>query len=185
MVFDNLLKNKEYGIAKAIKFKRKNYINFPEIRESVKQLSNIEGQYCRRFIKGEKNKTVAWCVCAILFNPKTITPALKAYILKNWVNQFKKNDIGYRKFILSPELYSLKKTGELDIPWPKELKDIDFLKATSTKPLMRDGLKEVTADEISNHVKNREYFYPNIKNGIKTFQDDEIIKLDIRRLQKE
>ena len=178
MVFDNTLEHKNFGVAKAIKFKKNGFANFEEISDSVKLLSNIEGKYCSNFIKGKKNKTVAWCVCTILFNPQTISPGQKTYMLKEWGNELKVNEVGYNKFILAPELYSLKKTGELDIPWPKGIEHIDFLIATSTMPLPREGVKEVTSEEIAHHLRNREYFYPNVRHGIKTFQDDEIIKLD-------
>jgi hypothetical protein len=184
MVFDNTIKPENFGIAKAIKLKKSPFLNFNEIKSEVKKLSNIEGRFCDNFIKGQKDASVAWCVCSILFNPKTISTEQKEHILNEWVAEFKKNEVGYNKFILSPELYSLKKTGELDIPWPKELGDLDFLIATSTMPLKRDGIEEITPLEIANYLTNRDYFYPNIENGIKTYQDDEILEIDKKRQGK-
>lgn len=177
MIFDHKLKNEQLGNAKAIPFIHEAFSSFSQIKNEVEILSGIEGRFCHNFIKGTRNSTIAWCVSTILFNPNTVSSEVKKYLLEHWQSELKNNEVGYREFISSPELYSLKETGELNIAWPKELKDIDFLIATSTKPLMRKSVKEVTAEELAIHVKNREYFYPNIKNGINTFQDDEIIKI--------
>ena len=177
MVFDNKLNNEQYGNAKAIFFNRKTFTHFSQIKVEIEKLSSIEGRFCSNFIKGSRNESIAWCVCTLLLNPNTVSPEVKEFLLEQWQSELKKNEVGYKKFISSPELYSLKKSGELDIPWPEELSDTDFLVATSTKPLSRKGIKEVISEEIAKHVKNREYFHPNVRHGIRTFQDDEIMAI--------
>lgn len=72
--------------------------------------------------------------------------------------------------------YSCTSQGKLEIPWPAELKDFDFLIATSTQPRTRNGISELTIQEIADHVPNREYLKPNISHGITTYRDDEILR---------
>ena len=67
--------------------------------------------------------------------------------------------------------------GYFTFPWPEELDNYDFLIAASTQPKLRKGVKVLTVEEIANHVKNREYFYPNRKHGITTHQDVKILKI--------
>jgi hypothetical protein len=76
----------------------------------------------------------------------------------------------------------------LDIPWPQRLSDgsvvqLDFLLATATRPtLTGTPLSYPTVEAISEawnaDTRNRvEYFWNNYDNGIRTFQDEAIIRL--------
>ena len=75
--------------------------------------------------------------------------------------------------------------GLLQIAWPRRVADgsavpLDFLLATATRPTLTGEPLAYPAVEMianawnadaGNHV---EYFWKNIDNGIRTFQDDEI-----------
>lgn len=174
MVFDNTLTEKNFGSAKAIPLSS-SFEGFEDIKREVNVLSKTEGRHESDFIKGKRKETTAWCVCGVLFNPETINDELKSSILNKWSLELRRNKVGYDTFLRDPSLYSMSKEGELQVPWPKELNDFDFLLATSTKPIKRPGAEALTAEEIANYVENRPYFYPNIENGISTFQDDQII----------
>lgn len=173
MVFDNSLEGKNFGTAKLVPFKRI-LKGFEDIKREVEALSHAEGRHDSDFIKGTKGKSIAWCVCGILFNPGIVNDELKSSILAGWSKELEKNETGYNTFIEDPSIYSMSVEGEFQIPWPKEITDLDFLVATSTRPKLREGVSSLTAEEIAKHVKNREYFYPNIEHGITTYQDDEI-----------
>ena len=88
---------------------------------------------------------------------------------------------------------AVEETGLLSIPWPK-LADgstlgFDALLATATRPTLDDGRYPTASDvaaawdtpEGNSHVR---YFCENRKNGIRTFQDDEIER-HLRRLGQE
>lgn len=176
MVFDNRLdRSTEYGQAKAIPFSNEPFISFREIKAEVKGLSEVEGRRCRSFIKGSTSNSPAWCVCAVVFNPN-VSASIKESLLKQWDEELRKNPVGYAAFSSAPDLYSMKLSGELDIPWPAECANLDFLVATSTRPLHRDSSTDwPSVREIIEWAnKEREYFGPNIELGIKTFQDEEV-----------
>lgn len=179
MVFDNTLaKDTEYGQAKAVPFSNQPFTSFREIKAEVKDLSEVEGGACCNFIKGSTRKNPAWCVCGIAFNPY-VPAAIKESILEQWDAQLRKNLIGYSVFSEAPELYSLKLSGELDIPWPSECDELDFLIATSTRLQHEDkSTNWPSIEEIANWAdREREYFSPNREKEIFTFQDKEILHI--------
>ena len=71
-----------------------------------------------------------------------------------------------------PQRYACDDSGTLQIIWPHGLEDYDFLIATSTKA--ESDLTKISPEIIVQYIGNRDYFIPNIKNGIKTFQDKDI-----------
>ncbi|UII31244.1 hypothetical protein LVD17_23415 [Fulvivirga ulvae] len=166
MIFDKRVKP---GVAKAVPFSNANMADFGEIREEVTAISRAEGQFDEGFIKSER----AWCVCTVLLNP-AIDKSARTHILEQWQNELQMNEPGYRYFSNNTERYSVHSTGELDAPWPEEAAAFDFLIATATKEKKREGVSEVTAEEIARHVSNRPYFHPNLEHGISTYQDEGI-----------
>ncbi len=173
MVFDNSLLPEQYGIAKCVSF-LKPFTTFDEIKDAIAKLSEAEGDD-KSFIKGN----TAWCVCSVIFNPKRVNTSIKSSILKSWENELSTIQIGNKKFIKNPKEYSISKQGELEIPWPENIVDLDFMIATAILPKNRKGIEKVTPSEIAKFVANRNYFYPNHKAGIRTFQDEEIIKFTL------
>lgn len=172
MVFDNTLNRDQYGIAKVVGFEKSD-LDAQGILDLVGKLSSVEGGYDTNFIKGNS----AWCVCGILFNPE-LSDEVKNILKESWETELKKNKAGYEEFVKAPSVYSMTKFGELDIPWPENLGYIDFLLATSTKPRDEEGKNRIiTPKELAKYIPNREYVFPNIKNGIRTFQDLEIFGL--------
>ncbi|MBD8489188.1 hypothetical protein IFO69_10565 [Echinicola sp. CAU 1574] len=177
MVFDNSLNRDQYGVAKAVGFEKSD-LDVKDIVNIVKNLSNVEGGDHPNFIKGSS----AWCVCGILFNPE-LSDEDKNSLRDRWEIEMKKNGDGYKVFINKPELYSMTKSGELDIPWPEGLDDLDFLLATSTRPRDEKGDNRIIPPkEIAEYIPNREYVIPNIMSGIRTFQDEEVLNRYLKAL---
>ena len=168
MVFDNSLDESQYGNAKIVPLINQ-IISIEQLIGITKELSGIEGGN-QNFIKGDDE---VWCICSILFNPK-IDQSQKEDILNKWEENLKDNTGRYRTFARQSSLYNVSLKGELLINWPSNAENIDFLIATYTKPKARNGIEKITAEEIASYVENRPYFWPNIKHGITTYQDDEI-----------
>ncbi len=172
MIFDKELDEAKYGIAKAVPF-NKTISSIDEIISQTKAMSKVEG-HNNKLIKGSIKP--AWGVCGIIFNPN-INPEEKESILSAWEHSLKENPAGYTEFISKHNNYSLSNKGEFLFDFPSEASKLDFLIAISTKPENKEGIEYLTVEEIAIHVKNRDYFYPNIKHGITTFQDDDIKSL--------
>lgn len=176
MVFDHTLNRNQYGVAKAVGFKRV-ISSFDDLIAEAKELSKAEGEG-KNLIKGIKKGNDAWCVCTILFHPKHKGEEI-AQLKKNWLEKVKSTEDKHDKIkgiFEAPEAYMLTTKGELDIPWPEGLDDMDFLLATSTKPRDEKGKSRlITPKEIAKYIPNREYVIPNIECGIRTFQDEEVL----------
>jgi hypothetical protein len=169
MVFDSSLPNEKFGKAKVVPFKR-SITNWEQLQDEVRALLEAEGNGIS-FIKGND----AWCICCIAFN-KNVSKEKKNDVFDKWSQALSENQSGSKYFSQNPASYSCTSQGELEIPWPVELKGLDFLIATSTQSRNRNGISELTIQEIADHVPNREYLKPNISHGITTYQDDEILK---------
>ncbi len=168
MVFDKSLPNEKFGRAKVVPFK-KSIVNWNDLKEEVEELSEAEGTG-KDFIKGNS----AWCICCIVFNKK-VSLEKKNDILNKWSQVLNENQAGSNYFLQNSTSYGCTPQGELEIPWPIELKDLDFLIATSTQPSNRIGITDLTAQEITIHIGNRKYFIPNFLLGIGTYQDRDIL----------
>ncbi|GAB3667559.1 hypothetical protein GCM10028791_43260 [Echinicola sediminis] len=157
-------------------------LDVKDIVDLVEKLSDVEGgSDTNNFIKGSS----AWCVCGILFNPE-LSDEDKNSLRESWETEMKKNDDGYDVFVKNPSLFSMTKSGELDIPWPEGLNDMDFLLATSTKPKDKEKKNQiVNPKEIAEYIPNREYIIPNIKHGIRTFQDEEVLNRYLKALSQD
>ena len=170
MIFDGDLSAGQFGVGKFCPFK-KDTTNWDDLHKEATLLSVAEGMN-GDLIAGD----YAWSVCGILFNPK-LEKKLKEEILEKWREQLSQHVRGYKKLDSAPSSYSMNNKGEFDFPWPDGLNDYDFLIGTASKPKFRQGVTELTVDEISNHVPNRHYFLPNRKHSITTYQDDEILEI--------
>ncbi|MEQ9102154.1 MAG: hypothetical protein RIF36_17095 [Imperialibacter sp.] len=176
MVFDNTLPGSQFGTGKFVPFQRDGLDAMGIITE-VESLSRAEGAGTQ-FIKGSREDNAAWCVCCIAFNPAKVEAEQKQPHINIWREKLTVNKVGYEVFQKDPSFYSLTADGELDIKWPDELREFDFLVATSTRSTTEAIVEPA---EIARSVKNRPYFEPNVQNGIHTFQNNEISK-ELRKL---
>ncbi|WP_186758196.1 hypothetical protein [Echinicola salinicaeni] len=176
MVFDPALNRDQYGVAKVVGFKRA-ITSLDDLTAEAKELSKAEGKGTK-LIKGIQDGNDAWCVCTILFHPKHKGEEI-AQLKKKWLDKVKSTEDKHDKIkgiFEAPEAYMLTATGELEIPWPEGLDDLDFLLATSTKSGDENGINRIiTPKKIAKYIPNRDYVIPNIKHGIRTFQDEEVL----------
>tara|TARA_Y100001972_G_scaffold121316_1_gene165166 strand:- start:3661 stop:4383 length:723 start_codon:yes stop_codon:yes gene_type:complete len=166
MILDAKLNEDQFGTAKAVPAKT-NPITLARLLNLTNELSEVEGGKTNHFVKGSE----PWCICGILINPM-IEREIKSVIIKTWNSKLKENETGFVNFSKDPNLFSSDINGHLQIPWPENLDDIDLLVATATRPI---GSTIVEPMEIARLIGNRPYFHPNIKKGIRTFQDELIL----------
>jgi len=175
MVFDNTLHKNQIGFGKGVPF-----VNQPkswnELKNEVIELSKAEGSG-KKFLKGDTN----WGVCCILFNP-TIDKHLKEMILNEWLAELKTYETSYNLFKDDYSLFSTSNSGELMIEWPHEANDLDYLIATATRPKFDKDIIDISPKEVARYVQNRDYFINNLRHGIKTYQDEEIILNNIESI---
>jgi hypothetical protein len=167
MVFDRHIPKPLYGKAKAIPF-RERIRDWAQLRTQVSELSGAEGNG-NLFVKGNE---AVWCICTIIFNPK-LSEQTRKDILSRWRIELS-NCLDGKNIDL--EAYGISQDGELQIPWPEEAHEMDFLLATSTTARIRNDVAELTVKEICDYINNRPYFIPNFLNGISTYQDGDIIR---------
>jgi hypothetical protein len=129
--------------------------------------------------------SAGWGCVALLRNPDRDIPKT---FLTGWANRVAQiQNYGNVPHTLDEGLL-VSADGLLDIPWPQRLSDgsvvqLDFLLATATRPtLTGTPLSYPTVEAISEawnaDTRNRvEYFWNNYDNGIRTFQDEAIIRL--------
>ncbi|HSJ66755.1 MAG TPA: hypothetical protein VK921_03730 [Anditalea sp.] len=173
MIFDNTLPVHQFGIAKAVPFKKDNFATTSDIILEALQMSTVEGRYCDYFVK-TLISDCAWCIISIIFNPHSVRDNIKSIILQQWKAEMLKNKSGHDLFLHEYAQYSLKATGELDIPWPKEADGFNFLLSASTRPRFRKEVNFLDEAEIARFIHQREYFETNKKLGIITYQDENI-----------
>lgn len=139
-------------------------------------------------IKAERNLNASlsdnfnweWGTVTIAFNP-TINDANstkhneKTLLLSRWKSRY--NDLIISKYKVGKEIPILNHHGILNIEWPFQLNNFDFLIAVATSPNIDIyPTHQEIADRI---VKNEydEYFKMNMNLGISTFQDKLISNL--------
>jgi hypothetical protein len=170
MVFDGALSEEQYGVGKFCPFKKET-TSWDDLNKEVTLLSVAEGMK-GDFIAGNS----AWAVCSILFNPG-IDQEVRDFLLTKWKLNLENNSTAFKNIVLHHSDFAISKSGEFSFPWPEGLNDYNFIIATATRPRLREGIAELTVDEISKHIPNRHYFLPNRKHGIITYQDEEILDL--------
>lgn len=123
----------------------------------------------------------SWGSLGLKINPNSFKDPLKKdeidLLVKSWPTKFgKKNILDPEDFKIGEEKPVLNSEGFLQIEWPEELKAFDFFIATATKPKRTEY---PTATDITQRMtvnEYDEYFRTNYKEGIVTFQDNDILK---------
>lgn len=186
MVFSNdCSKNSKLGIGYVIPFITNPLHYFWEIECQARKMSKAEGMN-GKFVGNTNN---IWSTMGIIFNDSKISKPDKDYLLKQWSEKLKKDGGGNDAddYKIGQEESCITSDGELNINMPKivykrdqkRLNKLDFLIATSTKPKHENGKREYPDyKEIVESVKNdivRHYFINNVKQNIRTFEDNEIL----------
>jgi len=183
MVFSKEAEKKnELGTAYLVPIKRANIAFFKGLQSQAEFLSEAEGIEDKKIVKGNKKK---WCTIGLIVNPKLSTEK-KDYILNKWKdiinNQGLKDDD--KNYKIGNEESVLSERGEIFINWITAIDnenqtiidEFDIVLASATKPNLRSYPLPKELIE-RNKMDKRKYFYNNIKNGIFTFLDTELINI--------
>ncbi|MDQ7960511.1 hypothetical protein [Flavobacterium lindanitolerans] len=168
------------GTAYVVPFKNNPLIS-DEVLSQAKELSKAEGKGDDKLVKGNQIK---WCVIGLLFNP-SINPEKRKGLLDKFTHQLQIDGLAenHKLFRIGDEPSILNEKGEIEINWlepvvskdKEKIDSFDFIMATCTWQNLKNY---PDADEILRSVKidnKQKYFLNNSKNGISTFQDQEII----------
>jgi hypothetical protein len=105
------------------------------------------------------------------------------WIKSNWIQIFRENrceqapyPFNHTQYSIENELPVISEDGLLQIDWPPEIDDFDFLIATPTAPRPRTVLTAKIIAERMIEENYRIYFDNNRSSNITTFQDNEISK---------
>ncbi|HET6842342.1 MAG TPA: hypothetical protein VFK06_11765 [Candidatus Angelobacter sp.] len=132
---------------------------------------------------------VGWGCVALLFNPERKIPE---DLLKGWADRVgREADYGHVSQT-EDEGILVSEDGLLQIAWPRLVKDgtpvqLDLLLATANDPgITATSPRYPEPETIANAwnaaaSKHTEYFWKNLDNGIRTFQDEEIRTLLLTR----
>ena len=127
-----------------------------------------------------------WGAVGILPNPERSDDGLLASVCKRWTVEYiqaaKKLD--FNLAIAPGEKPAITESGVFDLEWPKPIGetplDFDVILATATSPTVTPDYPSINeiADAwiYSKDTSKRyeQYFFRNIENGIRTFQDGAI-----------
>lgn len=148
--------------------------NKETLREQAIALAKAEG------IWTEQQRYLAkdWGAVGLLANENKTSAD---WIKLNWRQVFRENrceqahcQFNYSRYSIDNELPVINEDGFLQIDWPAEADDFDFLIATPTAPRPRTALTaRIIADRMIEQ-NYRIYFDTNRSSNITTFQDDEI-----------
>ena len=167
MVLSAGLREADFGTAVVVPCKSRDLI------EEAKSLWEAEGG-TRGAVSG------SWGCVGLLVNPEAGQPEHR----DRW-SEFVNGRPGYGRLAHAKgELGAVDKAGLLTIDWPRRVRGsplmLDALLATATDPTLVEGTRYPTPNEVANAwdtSKGREsirYFCDNRRNGIETFQDEEI-----------
>lgn len=153
-----------------------NPINLESLEQQSKELIRAETDKD----KISSNLDWKWGALTICFNPNSLKNLEKSTHLQEIINTWSEKystEFEPNKYKLEHEAPLMDKKGVLNITWPSQLEDYDFLIATATMPNI-----EVypTANKIADRItvnEYSEYFTKNSEHHIKTFQDSEIHSL--------
>jgi hypothetical protein len=160
---------------------KKEIKSFKGLFYQAQYLSEAEGSNDKKLVKGENDK---WCTIGLLFNPN-FNQLNKNDILIRWERKLIEDGIGndYQNYRVGNKEYTiLSSQGEILINWLKALDSrnqaiidkFDIIIATCTKPSEPRYPDAVLIKENS-IIDKRKYFFNNIRNGISTFQDRDVI----------
>jgi len=155
---------------------KQNMKNKETLKEQAIALARAEGIWTEQRPYLAKN----WGAVGLLANENT---TIAEWIKSNWTQIFRENRCEEGAYQFNHTLYSIdnevpviSENGFLQIDWPLEIDNFDFLIATPTVPRPR---KALTAKIIAKKMIERNYkiyFDNNRSSNITTFQDDEISK---------
>jgi hypothetical protein len=173
-------RSNQLGTAYVIPFKNK-LVYFRSLHNQAGFLSEAEGKSNKKLVKGGEDK---WCVIGLLFNQQ-IAVNTKDYVLKLWQEKLSSHGLGdnYTNLKIGREESILSNRGEILINWPqpvdakfeKEMNSYDVIIATCTVQNL-DAYPTPSMMSANAKIDGRKYFYNNIKNGITTFQDNQILQ---------
>ncbi|QXP78758.1 MULTISPECIES: hypothetical protein [Winogradskyella] len=150
-------------------------------KEILKNAKNLESQaFAMAAAEGLWKKTGSslnknWGTVGLLINPKLEESRNLEIIKERWTKIYSEYNFNPNDYTIEKEPEIIDKNGFLKIEWTDEMNEFDFLIATLTVPNPKSLLNEqIIADRI-NETGYDEYFLNNYKNGIRTFQDEEII----------
>lgn len=120
-----------------------------------------------------------WGMIALVINPNHLSVSSEKKSacreLKDYWQSIIGNGFNSDEYRVGKEKPIIDETGNLLIDWPEELTDYDFIIATATKPALQ---KYPSPEEIGHRMAYNDYriyLESNIKHGISTFQDAEIL----------
>lgn len=168
-----------FGTAYFLPFK-KEIKTFSGLNKEAEQLSNAEGGKDVNLVKGNDDK---WCIIGILFNPK-FDLKQREKLLKRFEKKLNAQGLGneHSTFCVPPESSILTNRGEINISWPKttnpndqtSLDGFDLILATCPKQNV-ESYPDHLAIKAGALKNERKYFFNNIRKGITTFQDLDIL----------
>lgn len=162
-------KHEKLGAGLVLPFKNSK-LSFPEIICEARNLSEAEGTD-RKFIKGKSK----WCVILHWANPKLKKENEQWSNFQSlWSKNYdpKLEDVRDQFKCNCEDEPVFDDNGELRFEWPDELNDFDLILTTQPKPT-----DCFSVDTLSDKFfKKPEYFIKNRLNGIKTADDNDIIK---------
>ena len=172
--------NTDFGTAYILPFKEK-IKNARSLESQAFAMAKAEGLW--KDSVPSLNKS--WGTVGLLLNPKLEKSRNLEIIKERWTKIYSEYNFTPSDYIVERESDIIDRNGFLQIEWTNEMSEFDFLIATLTVPNPKSLLNEnIIADKI-NKTGYNEYFFNNYKNGIRTFQDEEIIKkLDEKPITK-
>ncbi len=115
-----------------------------------------------------------WGTVALWIKPSRSDKEIEP-LRKVWEEKY--GHIDNSRFSIENENPVISKKGYLNIHYNPEMSRFDFLLATATVPKPRKILSPSEIAKKINCESKHSYFCMNRKNGIRTFQDDEIIEV--------
>jgi hypothetical protein len=161
----------EFGTANILPFKAK-IKNARNLESQAFAMAGAEGLWK----ESGPSLNKSWGTVGLLINPKLNESRNLEIIKQRWTKIYSEYSFNPSDYNIEKELEIINKNGFLQIEWTDEMKEFDFLIATLTVPNPKSLLSEKNIADKINETGYSEYFLNNYKNGIRTFQDEEIIK---------
>lgn len=149
-------------------------------KDKIKNAENLENQaYAMADAEGLWKKTEpslnkSWGTLGLLINPKLEKSKNLEIIKERWSKIYAEYEFDNSKYIIDNEPDIINEKGFIKMNWTDEMNEFDFLIATLTVPKPKSLLSGKDIYERMNNNGYNDYFLNNRKNGIMTFQDDEI-----------
>lgn len=175
MVFSSECKSNE-KIGKGYFLPFREELNIKEFLKQGKLLIDAEHNRITKFEKFNWK----WGCLAMSINPNINKEKAKT-LRRHWLGKFS-NDFKPSQYKVGQELSIVSREGILDIDWDEELKDIEFIIGTATKPeIIYPDASKIAIKMVVNEYDD--YFKNNRKLSISTFQDEMIEKEMIKLIK--